>query len=843
MNAAEFFNRVMRANTRILPMVLAAAVLLHGATVSAATCFPAPGGIVGWWPGEGDATDFASTNNGSLQGGALANAPGVVGSAFSFDGNSAFVQIPDSPALKPPALTVEGWVNFSSLDTTGSGGSPAGDQYIVFKQNSRANNFEGYALMKTRPGSTDVFAFLVTSSSGTTAQVNSLTNISTGIWYHVAAVRDSNSLQIYVNGFLQAQASVGFPQDYGSEPLFFGTTGQSSWDHKFAGLLDEATLYNRALSSNEIASIYAAGAAGKCAAPRILTQPHSQTVGGGANVQFNVTATSSAPLFYQWQRGGTNLTNGGNISGATASALNLTNVRTNDSGNFQVFITNSLGAVTSSVAVLTVNASMATPVISVQPTNQSVVAGTSVSLVVVAAGTAPLGYQWLFDGTNLSDGGSITGAITSTLSINYALPANSGNYSVVVTNPVGSVTSAVATLTVSSPGTCLPPPAGMIGWWPGDGDAHDIVGTNNGILQGGAIATAPGVVGTAFNMDGTNGFVQIPNAPELNPTNLTVECWVKFHLMDTPGNSTTGAQYIVFKQNTRSSVFEGFNLSKHRYATDIIVWEVSSAAGVPIQINSVSSVSQDIWYHCAGVRGSNYVQLYINGQLEAQASVDFPQDYGNYPLYFGTSNESYWDHKLGGSVDEVTLYNRPLSATEIAAIYAAGPAGKCKTPIVLTQPKGGVGYLSGGITLSATAAGIGPLGYQWFKNNVPVPGATNSSLVLTNLQPTNAGSYTLLVTNALGSTLSSAAVVSLKVADLSILTTGSGPQAIASLMIGGVSGQTYGIQSVDSLGLTNFWRGLTNLTLTSPTQVWHDPQPTTLPHRYYRVVPGPIPIP
>src|SRR5262249_10540231 len=155
------------------------------------------------------------------------------------------------------------------------------------------------------------------------------------------------------------------------------------------------------------------------------------------------------------------------------------------------------------------------------------------------------------------------------------------------------------------------------------------------------------------------------------------------------GNSTTGAQYIVFKQNTRSTVFEGFNLSKHRYATDIIVWEVSSATGIPIQINSVSSVAQDIWYHCAGVRGSNFVQLYINGQLEVQASVNFPQDYGNYPLYFGTSNESYWDHKLGGSVDEVILYNRALSAGEIASIYAAGPAGKCKTPVVLTQPQGG----------------------------------------------------------------------------------------------------------------------------------------------------------
>src|SRR5437879_6286143 len=89
-----------RTKARVLIALAAGALVLRGLTAAAANCFPAPSGMVGWWPAEGNANDIASTNNGTLQGGALANAAGEVGSAFSFDGNSAFVQIPDSPALK-----------------------------------------------------------------------------------------------------------------------------------------------------------------------------------------------------------------------------------------------------------------------------------------------------------------------------------------------------------------------------------------------------------------------------------------------------------------------------------------------------------------------------------------------------------------------------------------------------------------------------------------------------------------------------------------------------------------------------------------------------------------------
>src|SRR4051812_35861611 len=105
-------------------------------------------------------------------------------------------------------------------------------------------------------------------------------------------------------------------------------------------------------------------------------------------------------------------------------------------------------------------------------------------------------------------------------------------------------------------------PAGLVGWWPGEGSTEDLVGTNGASLKGGATPNAPGYVGSAFSFDGTNGFVQIPDSPSLKPTNLTIEAWVRFNSLDSFGNATAGQQYLVFKQNSRNTDFEGFELSK-----------------------------------------------------------------------------------------------------------------------------------------------------------------------------------------------------------------------------------------------------------------------------------------
>src|SRR4051812_22142231 len=145
--------------------------LLLPRVATAASCFSAPSGLIGWWPGDGNANTIFGTNNGTLQGGATGTAAGEVNTAFSFDGTNSFVQIPDSTLLHPTNLTIEAWVLFTGLDSQASGNSPAGDQYIVFKQNTRSGDFEGFDLSKTRRSGSDVFRFLVTSAAGVTMPI------------------------------------------------------------------------------------------------------------------------------------------------------------------------------------------------------------------------------------------------------------------------------------------------------------------------------------------------------------------------------------------------------------------------------------------------------------------------------------------------------------------------------------------------------------------------------------------------------------------------------------------------------------------------------------------------
>ena len=190
--------------------------------------------------------------------------------------------------------------------------------------------------------------------------------------------------------------------------------------------------------------------------PAITVQPTNQAVAVGSKVTFAVTATGTAPLSYQWQVDGTNLVNGSikngaAISGATTARLTIRNAQTNNSGNYTVIVTNYGGSVTSSNAVLTVATS---PVITVQPTNQALAVGSKATFTVTAAGTAPLSYQWRVNGTNLVNGSikngpTISGATTPALTISNAQTNNSGNYTVIVTNIAGSVTSSNAVLTVA----------------------------------------------------------------------------------------------------------------------------------------------------------------------------------------------------------------------------------------------------------------------------------------------------------------------------------------------------------------------------------------------------------
>lgn len=203
--------------------------------------------------------------------------------------------------------------------------------------------------------------------------------------------------------------------------------------------------------------------------PGISTPPQSQGVVAGGNVTFSVVATGTAPLSYQWTF------NGGALAGRTTSALTLASVTTNQAGSYAVIVTNSAGSVTSASAVLTVTQPITPPVITGQPQSKTVVAGSNTTFSVSASGSGPLAYQWLFQSTNLP------GKTAGTLSLNNVATSQHGAYSVIVSNPGGSVTSAPAILTVivSQPGTDPKAP-----WKDFAGSYHGLLYDTNGVAQG-----------------------------------------------------------------------------------------------------------------------------------------------------------------------------------------------------------------------------------------------------------------------------------------------------------------------------------------------------------------------
>lgn len=170
--------------------------------------------------------------------------------------------------------------------------------------------------------------------------------------------------------------------------------------------------------------------------PAITTQPQSQTVNAGTNVNFTVSATGTAPLSYQWMK------DSAPLPGATSSTLTFNNVTTGNAGSYAVAVSNSANSVTSDAAVLVVNEVPSAPVITVQPVSQTVALGANVTFTVGATGTAPLSYQWNFGGNPIS------GATSSSYSIVGVAAEHVGSYTVTVSNALGSAPSSTATLAI-----------------------------------------------------------------------------------------------------------------------------------------------------------------------------------------------------------------------------------------------------------------------------------------------------------------------------------------------------------------------------------------------------------
>ncbi len=205
--------------------------------------------------------------------------------------------------------------------------------------------------------------------------------------------------------------------------------------------------------------------------------------------------------------------------------------------------------------------------------------------------------------------------------------------------------------------SCVPPPTGMAAWWPGEGNANDIAGGNNGTIVGG-VTFAPGMVGQAFSLDGATGYVEVPTSPSLNITaQITIAAWV---------NPSALGGRVVDKITAGGS--DGYLLDTFGSRIRLII----DGQG----LSGTTSLPTGAWSHIAGVYDGAQMRVYLNGALDGTLNTSVAIPTNALTLRIGAASDG--SSRFTGLIDEAEVFSRALSQAEVQAIVGAGSAGECR---------------------------------------------------------------------------------------------------------------------------------------------------------------------
>jgi uncharacterized repeat protein (TIGR03803 family) len=283
----------------------------------------------------------------------------------------------------------------------------------------------------------------------------------------------------------------GYNGAHPQTPLVQGTDGNFYGTTQDGGAGGNGVIYRIGIQSPSI---------------QISDQPAGQTVFLGGTATFSVAVVGSPPLFYQWWKNGTNLSDGGHIAGSTTRILTVANVSASDSATYSVTVSNAAGFTAASTGAF-LQIVVEPPQNITAPLSQTAAVGDTVVFDVNVVGDLPLSYQWQSNQVNLSDGSNVFGANTSSLTLSGLTQRSDAIYSVVISNNAG-VTNASAALTVL-PVSALGVQVTSLYWFTGGADGgapNGLVLASNGVLYGTAQSGGANGDGTAFSLTTDGSF-------------------------------------------------------------------------------------------------------------------------------------------------------------------------------------------------------------------------------------------------------------------------------------------------------------------------------------------------
>ena len=204
---------------------------------------------------------------------------------------------------------------------------------------------------------------------------------------------------------------------------------------------------------------------------------------------------------------------------------------------------------------------------------------------------------------------------------------------------------------------CVPPPlSGLVSWWPGGGTAQDLQDGNHGTLQNGT-TFAPGQVGQAFSLDGVNDVVTIPDSANQKPPALTIAGWI--NLAQAPA---TGQEYYLMSKYGGN--FDGWILRIG--STRVPTLSLSRPPAVVTHITAAVAIPLNTWVHLTATYDGTTAALYIDGVVQGTGMLNGGYTPTAVSMAIGAASW-FTGGFTAGLIDEVKLYNRALSVSEIQA--------------------------------------------------------------------------------------------------------------------------------------------------------------------------------
>jgi hypothetical protein len=623
----------------------------------------APPGLVGAWGFDeasgAQALDASGRANHGTVAGAVRTTTGRFGGALTFDGLDDWVTVADAASLDLGAgMTLEAWVNPTALGSSW--------RTAVIKEAPGALAYALYASEGTGRASGH-------ANTGSESDVRSPAAVPVNSWTHLATTYDGTTLRLYVNGALVTSKPVTGSLVNTANPLRFG--GNAVWQEPFQGRLDEIRVYDRALSTAEVASdMTTAVSSSGPPAPRLSVSPaslsFSGTQGGAspAAKTLSVANTGSGTLSFTASDDAPWLA----VTPASGSAPQDLSVAADIAGlapgTYSATVTvtapGAQASPTTMPVTLTVAAQPPPPALAVSPASLAFAATVGGSapaktLDVTNAGGGTLSFSASDDASWLSvapASGTAPQAVTVSATA-AGLTAGTYNATVTVTaaGASGSPKSVPVTFTVSAP---PPPSAGLVAAYGFDETSgttvSDASGSGNPGVVSGATRTTAGRAGGALTFDGINDWVTVADAASLDlTTGMTMEAWVYPTLLSGSWRTvmlkeqSTGMAYALYAGE------DAGRPSGHAFTSG--EFDTRGTGALPL----------NTWSHLAATYDGTTLRLFVNGAQVSSRAVGGAMRVTAQALRIG--GNAVWNEWFQGRIDEVRVYNRALTAPDIQA--------------------------------------------------------------------------------------------------------------------------------------------------------------------------------